>query len=896
MAVRRSLSAQQTALPTTRPATPRDGEMRWDPTGTPASGGSSGPSESPNEPDEQRIQRLDANTASRVAWLNADHRARAASAAPFTEAWGNLARWRTAGTVAIVGGRLVAGGASGLVGRDWALAPGQTGIARMEFYASATSGQILLFGVSNVALGSTPPTPDVNGVYIGVSGGTASIHVGSNVGTTGNLASAGSPPALPAGSYIATIAVDRENITLCIQGASDPKGFYACRIPRTNLPGGTGAVNCIGIGLNNSTTAAHTTAGPMAIITGDHQPPRFADLRTVGGKALWDYSKPTYYFRTNPAALTNRWLVRLPGNYDPESPSPQVLYMHGASGNVFTPWSSTQYHPLTDQILDPGNMILASSDGGPTGDYDGIARPSSSADYTALAEWVRANFATAGLHLHAISGGGYQMWNILAERRLGGIVSAQALCIASDMQSTASDPTYQSLVFNAWGVSSLPQLAAAAVGRDPILHAARQYRAVPVFFSHYATDTVTPIPVHTTPMKAKIDAWGAAETEEVTIAGTGHYTGALYTAAMLAFMQRHEGARPPVPSAWPVQPYSDANAPGSLMMTEAPEPPTPPDGKVTFYSVDGTALLMKDDAGVVRTVGPGGGGGGGGTGTELAATQDYTSTSPSSPATGIKMFSRHRARRVPAFVGPTGQDSALQPALFSNRVNMLTAVPQSTAFQALGGMPAPAFYGTASNAAAPSAASFFASLTRQRIAGGASGATQCGFRSGYPVHFSSTPNKGGFFWVLRCGVNLGQSGGGRGMFGLSTFSTAIPNQDYTGFTQMVGFGWAQGETTMKFVCNDQFGSPTVVDLGANFPTTNYGTYFYEFRMFAPSGGGQQVYWSATRLNDGLVTSGSANSDLPTVDVFMYTHAIYGTTTTVTGNSLDVQSLYIETDN
>lgn len=42
-----------------------------------------------------------------------------------------------------------------------------------------------------------------------------------------------------------------------------------------------------------------------------------------------------------------------------------------------------------------------------------------------------------------------------------------------------------------------------------------------------------------------------------------------------------------------------------LVLAEQASPATPPSGNVALYSVDGSALLLKDDAGVIRTVGPG---------------------------------------------------------------------------------------------------------------------------------------------------------------------------------------------------------------------------------------------------------------------------------------------------
>lgn len=61
---------------------------------------------------------------------------------------------------------------------------------------------------------------------------------------------------------------------------------------------------------------------------------------------------------------------------------------------------------------------------------------------------------------------------------------------------------------------------------------------------------------------------------------------------------------------------------GPLIIKEGVAPSNPPAGHVALYSVDGSALLMKDDAGVVTTFGSGGGGG---SGTKVSALTVATS-------------------------------------------------------------------------------------------------------------------------------------------------------------------------------------------------------------------------------------------------------------------------------
>src|SRR3954447_24690458 len=61
-----------------------------------------------------------------------------------------------------------------------------------------------------------------------------------------------------------------------------------------------------------------------------------------------------------------------------------------------------------------------------------------------------------------------------------------------------------------------------------------------------------------------------------------------------------------------------------------------------------------------------------GGGTDMAT--EYRGTQPASPATGLTLFTRFKARRLPAIVGPSGQDTSLQPGLFANRVARMNAV------------------------------------------------------------------------------------------------------------------------------------------------------------------------------------------------------------------------------
>lgn len=278
----------------------------------------------------------------------------------------------------------------------------------------------------------------------------------------------------------------------------------------------------------------------------------------------------------------------------------------------------------------------------------------------------------------------------------------------------------------------------------------------------------------------------------------------------------------------------------------------------------------------------------------LSPVGDYSTTTPNAPLFGLTLFTRFRARRIPAFIGPTGQDSALQPALFSNRVARLTVVNN---------VAAPQFEGLAvTNRAAPTAVAnaatnFYTSMVRARYSSTATAGNAGGFRSTTAQWFrSDTANMGGFFAVIRFGLNA-VTATNRLFLGFSTTTTDLAaGLDPSGYLNMVGFAANAAHTTFRFMHNDGVGGATQIDLGANFPCNVAATNFYEFRIFCPSGSGGTIHYSAHRLNDGQVVQGSVSTDLPALNTLLSWHTMHSNGTTAAAASIDVQSLYIETDN
>lgn len=343
------------------------------------------------------------------------------------------------------------------------------------------------------------------------------------------------------------------------------------------------------------------------------------------------------------------------------------------------------------------------------------------------------------------------------------------------------------------------------------------------------------------------------------------------------------------------EPYSDVNAPGTLDMSTfaAGSVPTPASGKATVTTTDGSALLIKDASGVQRTVGqivP-----------DQQVSTDYLDTMPALPTAGLKMFTRYRGRRLPAFVGPTGQDSRLQPFFGSNRIARMASVNATTA-PTLDGLAVTWLNNATATPTAVTAASttFFTSMVRTRAATPATAGTGCGVRANTAQWFlSSTANMGGFHFVCRFGLNVATLGS-RGFVGMTSQTGAyLATSDPSAQLNQIGFYWNATQNTLGWITSGS-AQGSAVALGTNFSVAaGVGVNFYEVSIYAPSGGGQTVYWSITRINDGLVASGgpvTGTTTLPALGTLLMPQVYVGSGTLAAAQSVDVQSIYLESDN
>ncbi len=273
---------------------------------------------------------------------------------------------------------------------------------------------------------------------------------------------------------------------------------------------------------------------------------------------------------------------------------------------------------------------------------------------------------------------------------------------------------------------------------------------------------------------------------------------------------------------------------------------------------------------------------------------------PSAPsASTMHMFARSvGGRMMPAWMGPTGLDSPVQPLFGLNRVAIWRPGGNGTAVTIFG-MPAIGVSGTASaeNVAATNLYTRMARIA-YRITTASTSAT-ADWRGGglqYSVGAASA-GLGGFFTVIRWGISTGgTTATTRAFAGMRGDTNLATDVNPSSQINICGMGWDSGDTNIQFMHNDGSGTATKIDLGSSFPRPSANTTdVMEIVLFAPPGTTQSVSYRVTRLDTGDTTSGTVTTDLPSTTQFLAPRAniSVGGTSSVIG--LTIMSVYVETD-
>lgn len=284
----------------------------------------------------------------------------------------------------------------------------------------------------------------------------------------------------------------------------------------------------------------------------------------------------------------------------------------------------------------------------------------------------------------------------------------------------------------------------------------------------------------------------------------------------------------------------------------------------------------------------------------LGFSNQGASTTPSTPTDAVSIFGRAVGGRImPAFVGPSGLDSALQPFLARNKVGYWCPPGNATTVPGVFGFTAYTATGTvtARNVATTNR------FTRMRRLGYVSSAT-AGNLGGARVAVAQVAvgdgSNGGFHKIVRFGISDAAAVSGARMFvGVSSATGAPTNVEPSTLTNCCGVGHGASDTNLKLYYGGS-SAQTPIDLGASFPLTHGSAVPYELALFSPPGVNAQISYQVTNLESGAVASGTISGSggviLPaTTTLLTYMQGWRSNNATALAVGLDIMGDYIETD-
>jgi hypothetical protein len=268
------------------------------------------------------------------------------------------------------------------------------------------------------------------------------------------------------------------------------------------------------------------------------------------------------------------------------------------------------------------------------------------------------------------------------------------------------------------------------------------------------------------------------------------------------------------------------------------------------------------------------------------------------PSAGkVKLFGRTVAGRIlPAFMGPSGLDSSLQPLLARNKVAWFNPPGNANTVHQHGMVTIATGTATSANVATTN---IHTAIKRLEYAVTTAAVTAVsGVRQANPQYYlgsSSTPY-GGFTFITRFGPSRGAACNVTRRFwaGMTSITVAPTDVNPSGWAANgIGVGADAGDVNFQIMHRLGTGTMTKIDTGIPKSYVD-NTEMFEVIMFkAPTGGNVTV--QLTRLSDGLTFTHQINSNLP-ADTTLLTWQIWnsvGGTSAVIG--ISVASIYIETD-
>ena len=250
---------------------------------------------------------------------------------------------------------------------------------------------------------------------------------------------------------------------------------------------------------------------------------------------------------------------------------------------------------------------------------------------------------------------------------------------------------------------------------------------------------------------------------------------------------------------------------------------------------------------------------------------------------------------MPAFIGPSGLDSILQPFIARNKLGYWNPPGNANTTPGVFGLNVSGTgTATARNVAATN---LFTRVKRLGYVSAATAAALAGLRfSSAQFTTGDGAGLGGFTLVVRFGI-AAFTADARCFVGMRNSTSAPSNVEPATITQCVGLGFGAADATMRLFYGGT-AAQAPIDLGANFPARTANADFYELALFASPNEAGTISWQVTRLNTGDVAQGTLTgtaAQVPASTVFLALNSFITNNATAAAVGIDYGSIYIAQD-
>jgi len=285
----------------------------------------------------------------------------------------------------------------------------------------------------------------------------------------------------------------------------------------------------------------------------------------------------------------------------------------------------------------------------------------------------------------------------------------------------------------------------------------------------------------------------------------------------------------------------------------------------------------------------------------------YNTSAPASPAAdNITIFCTEIANRaMPAFVGPSGLDTALQPLLARNKIAVWSPPGNGTT--------APGVFGMGALTVVSNAGSTFTTrnvattnvltrIKRVAVVSTSNAGTLGSLRNPQAQYTTGTGSGlGGFHFVARFATSDASTvNGARAFIGMSSATGAATNVQPSTLVNSVGVAQLSTDATQWYIVYGGSAAQTAIALGTGLGAPTLTNTAFELSLFSPPSQNGVVHYEVLNIGSGVKVSGTLTPGTPGVqtpaNTTLLTNQMWRTNNAQDATvGLDIISIYIETD-